>query len=91
MIKNYDEDKQESKIIFDDSSIEKINRIIENHEILFVEFPLYEIQITKKSINQDNRHTGAAEKEDWNGTFSLPNGRARVGLPSLAIFLCHQG
>ena len=52
MIKNYDEDKQESKIIFDDSSIEKINRIIENHEILFVEFPLYEIQITKKSINK---------------------------------------
>ena len=48
MIKNYDEDKQESKIIFDDSSIEKINRIIENHEILFVEFPLYEIPNYKK-------------------------------------------
>ena len=31
MIKNYDEDKQESKIIFDDSSVEKINKIIENH------------------------------------------------------------
>jgi hypothetical protein len=52
MIKRYDEDKKESKIIFDDSSIQKINTIIENHNSFFVEFPLYEIKISKNSINK---------------------------------------
>lgn len=52
MYKNYLEDKHESKIIFDDSSIQTIKRIFSNHDILYVEFPQYEIPINSSSINK---------------------------------------
>ena len=52
MYKDYLEDKHESKIIFDDSSIQTIKRIFSNHDILYVEFPQYEIPINSSSINK---------------------------------------
>ena len=52
MYKDYLEDKHESKIIFDDSSIQTIKRIFSNHDILYIEFPQYEIPINSSSINK---------------------------------------
>ena len=52
MYKDYLEDKHESKIIFDDSSIQTIKRIFSNHDTLYVEFPQYEIPISSSSINK---------------------------------------
>ena len=52
MYKDYLEDKRESKIIFDDSSIQTIKRIFSNHDTLYVEFPQYEIPISSSSINK---------------------------------------
>ena len=52
MYKDYLVDKHESKIIFDDSSIQTIKRIFSNHDTLYVEFPQYEIPISSSSINK---------------------------------------
>ncbi len=52
MYKDYLVDKHESKIIFDDSSIQTINRIFSNHDVLYIEFPQYEIPINSSSINK---------------------------------------
>ena len=83
MFKDYLEDKQESKIIFDDSSIDTIEKILSNHDNFYIEFPKYEIPIKSSSLNKIFSLSKISKEENILFSFRTPENELTKSYPDL--------
>ena len=83
MFKDYLEDKQESKIIFDDSSIDTIEKILSNHDKFYIEFPKYEIKIKSSSLNKIFSLSKISKEENILFSFRTPENELTKSYPDL--------